>query len=162
MKRKLYSIVIYYCLNCGLVSTSCLFYFLLLWKTTRYFFHVCQKITLLYCYWILFEFWAGVNFLFFIFLWKMTRYFLQFCEKLTVFYCYWLLFELWAGVNFLFLGSKDPLEPASDSHSFSQSPKWNFFESTISQSFFMLLLLNFEQVFITVYPTRQCLQKQKM
>ena len=47
-----------------------------------------------------------------------------------------------------FLGSKDPLEPASDSHSFSQSPKWNFFESTISQSFFMLLLLNFEQVFI--------------
>ena len=41
------------------------FYFLFLWKTTRYFVRVFEKLTVLYCYCLLFELWADVNFLFF-------------------------------------------------------------------------------------------------
>ena len=55
LKSWLYSIVIVYCLNCGLMSISFFFYFLFLWKTTRYFVQFCEKMIVLYCYWLFFS-----------------------------------------------------------------------------------------------------------
>ena len=68
VKRWLYSIVIdYFFRVVGWCQLPVYFYFLFLWKMTRYLVLVCEKKTVLHCYLLLFELWAGVNFLFILF-----------------------------------------------------------------------------------------------
>ena len=68
VKRWLYSIVIdYFFRVVGWCQLPVYFYFLFLWKMTRYLVLVCEKKTVLHCSLLLFELWAGVNFLFILF-----------------------------------------------------------------------------------------------
>ena len=113
LKSWLYSIVIVYCLNCGLMSISFFFYSFSCGRRLGILFNFVKR----WLYSIVIDYFFRVVgwcqlpvYFYFLFLWKMTRYLVLVCEKKTVLHCYLLLFELWAGVNFLFILFSSPVE----------------------------------------------------